>query len=106
MNNQSVLLNWEKVIDKLRRITMKKILLYGTSRYEPRSKLFDFWMCFSDVHRKTLRLEKLTKDASAGDMAAELKLIDDYKDIANYAIMAVQILEGDEDGIRTDCSSR
>ena len=100
MTNQEVMLKWEAVIDKLRRVTMKKIQQYGTSRYDGHSDGFNLWMCFSDVYRKTLRLENLTVlTVDCEDHVARAKLIDDYKDIANYAIMAVQILEEKDDGV-------
>lgn len=68
-------------------IQESKCLLYGEKRYDPSlSAEFNRWMCFSDVFRKSVRLEQLTK---AGDDGELLKC---YTDLANYAIMAVQIL--------------
>jgi hypothetical protein len=76
----------------------RKAALYGWSRFDSHSEQFDYWMCFSDVHRKTLRLEQLTVGALSlppdeFNDRCKAKLLDDYKDIANYAIMAIIILE-------------
>jgi hypothetical protein len=78
----------------------QKAHLYGWSRFGPHSDQFNYWMCFSDIHRKTLRLEMLTEQAlrnSSTNINAREKLIDDYRDIANYAIMAIIILEEQND---------
>jgi len=100
-----IVTQWDDVITDLRNIFIEKIRLYGIGRYQKFGDEFNYWMCFSDVYRKTLRLEQLTIIAlsdiqqgacsySGSDVKeAQAKLIDDYKDIANYAIMAVQILE-------------
>jgi len=104
---------YREIQEELAEIFHYKIDQYGPSRYEKHSDQFNYWMCFSDVHRKTLRLEQLTitalSDIEQGSVAhgydvkiAKEKLISDYKDIANYAIMAVQILEERDDAIRTD----
>ena len=89
---QEVLNDYADVQLELFKLTQEKINQYGTSRYNNHSPLFNLWMCFSDVWRKVLRLEKLTHHAVQKDDEALDKLIDDYRDIANYATMAVQIL--------------
>lgn len=94
--------SFDQVTLELSEIANAKVRQYGNSRYEQHSDQFNYWMCFSDVHRKTLRLEELTRIAlleSEGRHIARKKLIDDYKDIANYAIMAVQILEESDDEV-------
>ena len=108
MNNDKhdVLHEFDTVICDLRCMVEDKLDQYGTSRYGGHSDAFNYWMCFSDIHRKILRLEALTSlacsvSANSKDIErAREKLIDDYKDIANYAIMAVQVLKkiGEEDG--------
>lgn len=92
------------VVKELERTTIQKLNQYGIDRYKQHNPVFHLWMCFSDVYRKMLRLERLTVHAADGSETAMKKLIDDYKDIANYAIMAVQILEK-QNGVRTDSSS-
>ena len=99
MNTSIVKKQYAEVIDELYDIFAAKIDQYGTDRYEGHDDQFNYWMCFSDIYRKTLRLKRLTeislfaKDALKERNEARAKLIDDYKDIANYAIMAIQILE-------------
>jgi len=98
--------------DELRSIFQKKIRQYGIGMYEAHSNQFKYWAAFFNIRRKTLRLERLT-ELALQDMKyhyqeveeARAKLIDDYKDIANYAIMAVQILEEKNDANRPDSNS-
>jgi hypothetical protein len=101
VNTAIVKKRWAEVTDDLFDTFCLKLDQYGASRYEQHSNQFNFWMCFSDIHRKTLRLEELTQQSLGDDPdgASRAKLIDDYKDIANYAIMAVQILEENEDEV-------
>ncbi len=88
------------VISELAKIFIEKNDLYGDSAFytgEPGSP-FKWWMRFSDVSRKFTRLEQLTIGATAippdelNEMA-KIKLIDDYKDLAIYAIIAVAVLD-------------
>ncbi len=80
----------QEYIDALQRLAAiheEKCLAYGEGRYDERlSQQFNRWMCFSDVYRKFIRLEQLTMDE------ADVDLLECYTDLANYAIMAVQIL--------------
>ena len=68
---------------------------YGDSAFEhdPGVSSFQLWMRLSDIRRKTTRLNSLTDLAARGDPNALDKLIDDYKDLAIYAIIAVAVLE-------------
>jgi len=88
-------------ITGLAEIFIEKQKQYGDSAFhigEPGSP-FKWWMRFSDVSRKFTRLERLTMLATdpeataAFRVAAKDKLIDDYKDLAIYAIIAVAVLE-------------
>jgi hypothetical protein len=83
----------QKISVELRDMLRDKLKQYGTNRYEAHNRDFNLWMAYCDVYRKFLRLEDLTRAASTGTESAVPKLIDDYKDLANYAIMAIQILE-------------
>lgn len=74
------------VLIQLTRIRDAKVAAYGTKRYEHHSEHFNRWMCFSDVFRKFIRLEKQTETATTEE------LIETYSDLANYAIMAIQLL--------------
>jgi len=77
-------------------IFVYKIEQYGIGMYENQTEAFKYWAAFFNVRRKTLRMEELTQQALGSEPeAARAKLISDYKDLANYAIMAVQILEED-----------
>lgn len=91
-------------IHALAKIFNSKNEQYGDSAFyigAPKSP-FKWWMRFSDVSRKYTRLEQLTQLA-AGPIRTEtervirgnarLKLIDDYRDLAIYAIIAVAVLE-------------
>jgi len=95
-----------QIAEGLRQMFCDKISQYGVGMYEEHSKQFRYWAAYFNIRRKTLRLERLTEGVlrvppdELNDMA-KAKLIDDYKDIANYAIMAVQILEN-KDEIRSD----
>lgn len=77
---------------------LKKNKQYGDSAFEnnPEVPSFQLWMRLSDVRRKTVRLDQLTSLAASGDSEALKKLIDDYKDLANYAVIAVAVLEKEE----------
>ena len=94
MSKADVKKRYGEIVDGLYSVFDWKLEQYGTGMYEDHSKSFRFWAAYFNIRRKTLRLERLTELAlSEGSGDIELKLIDDYKDIANYAIMAVQILE-------------
>lgn len=95
---------YESIISDLAEQRLAKIKLYGESRYEEKDEEFDLWMCFSDVHRKYIRLRQLTKLARQGDKEAINSLVDAYRDIANYGIMGIQIIEKYHEKITTDQS--
>jgi len=93
MNTALVKKRYSEISDELYDVLAAKLDQYGTGMYEDHSRQFRFWSAFFNVRRKTLRLERLTVLAVDGNVDAEAKLISDYKDLANYAIMAIQILE-------------
>jgi hypothetical protein len=86
---------FENVISGLRKIFKDKNAAYGNSAFEhdPGVSSFQLWMRLSDVRRKTTRLNQLTDCAARGNRDSLDKLIDDYKDLAIYAIIAVAVLE-------------
>ena len=86
---------FENVISGLREIFSEKNKQYGDSAFEKDTSVshFQLWMRLSDIRRKTTRLNQLTDLAARGDHDALIKLIDDYKDLAIYAIIAVAVLE-------------
>jgi hypothetical protein len=87
---------FEDVLTELQALFEKKNAQYGDSAFEDRPGIsnFQLWMRLSDVRRKTVRLDSLTDHAARGDRECLLKLIDDYKDLAVYAVIAVMVLEG------------
>lgn len=91
----SSLEQYEKVIEEIQVLFEHKNHLYGNSAFtnNPGVPSFQLWMRLSDVRRKSARLEDLTYHASQGSREALKKLISDYKDLANYAIIAVAVLE-------------
>jgi len=86
---------FENVISELREIFSSKNKQYGDSAFENDQTVshFQLWMRLSDIRRKTTRLNQLTDAAARGNHDALVKLIDDYKDLAIYAIIAVAVLE-------------
>ena len=101
---------YKQIQEELADIFLQKINQYGIGMYEEQSEQFRYWGAYFNIRRKTLRLHELTRrslfanDALVIRNEARDKLIDDYKDIANYAIMAVQILE-ERDEIRSDSNT-
>ena len=79
-------LEFEHAIAALAEIRLNKCGAYGERRYEVLDPEFNRWMCYSDVYRKFIRLEQQMKTGSVDE------LLETYRDLANYAIMAVQIL--------------
>jgi len=87
---------YDNAAGDIRDLFVKKNSLYGNSAFEASPDgitSFQLWMRLSDIRRKTTRLDQLTSLASQGDSVALDKLISDYKDLANYAIIAVAVLE-------------
>lgn len=87
---------FERLIDKLASMRLEKVIQYGEDRYHEDDLEFNLWMCYSDVYRKHIRLRQLTRDAAKGGEVSPA-LIDAYRDMANYAIMALQVLERKQD---------
>lgn len=90
---------------RLSQVFRAKIKQYGIGMYHGQTETFLYWAAYFNVRRKMLRLETLTetslfKSISIQDQeAARNKLISDYKDLANYAIMAIQTLEEHDDEV-------
>lgn len=79
---------YEETVAWLAAVRLDKCIAYGENRYNgDNSPEFNRWMCYSDVYRKFIRLEQQMKTGSTAD------LVETYSDLANYAIMAVQLLE-------------
>lgn len=92
MELDDVLKHHAKILDELAKETFTKVKQYGTDRYEEESEDVNQWMCFSDVYRKTIRLRQLTEDSVPISGGLD-KLRETYLELANYGIMAVQIID-------------
>lgn len=79
---------FEAVLDEMSSVRADKCGQYGETRYEHPEPDFNRWMCFSDVHRKYIRAEHQTKQR-----APSAALRETYLDLANYAAMAVQLID-------------
>lgn len=79
-------LEYLAVLKELTAIRNAKVASYGPKRYEPMDEELQRWLCYSDVYRKFIRLERQMR---LWDVEG---LLETYKDLANYAIMAVQLL--------------
>jgi hypothetical protein len=78
---------YEQVLDELARLRVKKVCLYGDRILnEPDAELAT-WLGFANIYRKYSRLLQLIRwcDREA--------LRDCYLDLANYAIMGIQLLD-------------
>ena len=82
---------YEELLDELATIRLQKVIAYGEARYKEQSCEFNMWMCYCDVYRKFIRLESLLNVSKDSAPNPEL-LRDTYMDLANYALMAVQVL--------------
>lgn len=85
---------YENVIAQLAEVRLRKCIEYGERRYRVDDPEFNRWMCYSDVYRKFIRLEKQMADVDPqAPSLGIVNLLETYRDLANYAIMAVQLLE-------------
>lgn len=85
---------YDQVCYDLRTLFQGKIHAYGTKRYDDELGLrFNLWMTYSDVYRKFIRLERQIEAVATTQQNDIQDLIETYQDLANYSIMAVQILE-------------
>ena len=87
-------LQYEALLSRIAKVRLDRAVEYGESRYEEKGREFNLWMIFSDVHRKYIRLRQLTNSVIDGEnKSAREALYDTYLDLANYAIMGMQILD-------------
>ncbi len=52
-------IRYEEILRDLSEQRLEKVRQYGESRYEEEDEEFNLWMCFSDIHRKFIRLKQL-----------------------------------------------
>ena len=84
---------YEEVIEELSEIRKAKIISYGEDRYSKEEGYdFDMMMVYSDIYRKYIRLKQLIKNNISRNTDGE-SLRDAFADLANYAIMGIQIYD-------------
>jgi hypothetical protein len=92
-SNSPTHLHYECILKGIAEIREEKVRLYGESAYNGTDPDEDCLERMLDIKRKFCRLQQLTRLLRAGDLTALPLLVDAYRDIANYAVMGVQILE-------------
>ena len=83
-------IDYERVLNELADMRLEKVIQYGEDRYAEDDLSVNMLMCYSDIYRKHIRLKKLSFNFENPDIES---LLDTYRDLANYAVMAIQILE-------------
>ncbi len=86
-------IEYENVVNQMAILRLNKVKDFGEDRYKIDDMEFQLWMMYCDAWRKFIRLKKLTKDSIDGDPNAIKKLRQDMMDMANYGIMAVQLID-------------
>jgi hypothetical protein len=85
---------YENILDELAEIRRAKVLAYGEDRYEDPDVESRMALAYADIYRKFIRIKNMVTrgiyDAPDGETLREA-----FMDLANYAIMGVQLL-GDE----------
>jgi len=78
--------------DRLLTLLIHKMMVYGNDRFRDHDLEFDAWVSFTDVYRKFIRCENMTRAiAHRGDKDEELMdtALDTYSDLANYAMISL-----------------
>lgn len=87
---------YEEIIDEIATIRMNKVLSYGEDRYtdEPTDQEHHLFITYSDIYRKYIRIKEFfTKGLSVLKAKDGESLRDAFLDLANYAIMGVQLYD-------------
>lgn len=87
----------ESLADGLLAIRVSKVAAYGDSRYEVSDPLFDLTMCYSDIHRKTLRLKEILFNSEGVRSRLAMpgvseSVLDGAVDLAGYSLMLLHII--------------
>lgn len=87
--------DYERIIDELATIRMDKVISYGEDRYKDPDPEHRLLITYSDIYRKFIRLKEqmLRREPSADGES----LRDNLLDLANYALMGVQLLDEPKD---------
>lgn len=81
---------YERLVDELATIRMRKVQSYGEARYEDPDKDHQRTINYADIHRKYIRLKELMYRQSVATDGEGLR--DTLLDLANYCLMSVQTL--------------
>ncbi|MFA5604162.1 MAG: hypothetical protein WDA12_04880 [Bacilli bacterium] len=86
---------YEEIVEGMASLRLEKVKLYGESRYELNDAMLDRKLCFSDIHRKYIRIKTAMVDESSDSVGEETRdsLLDSLLDMANYSLMAIQVLK-------------
>jgi hypothetical protein len=87
---------YEGIIDEMANIRLNKVMDYGEDRYKIDDLDFDMAMCYSDIWRKFIRIKNLIVN-KVKILNVQESIEDTLLDLANYCIMAVQILRSHND---------
>jgi len=78
---------FDRILEECRALRHRKVDQRGESRYQEKDSRRSKLLLYADLHRKFQRLERYLFYGSGGTQDLE----DDFKDLANYAIMGVQL---------------
>ena len=95
---------FEKIQKEMAELRKVKVAEYGEDRYYERNADIAILMIYSDVYRKYIRLKTQTLNCFSTDHSLDLdNLRESYLDLANYATMAVQIIDRIKKGEMGTC---
>ena len=87
-------LRYENIIDDIATLRLKKIYQYGEDVYREDDDNILLLAPYFDVNRKYKRLKNIVMNLTKCKSIDGLELlIEQYKDLANYSIMGIQLLD-------------
>jgi hypothetical protein len=94
-NGQKFHQQFEDIFAELATLRIEKVKYYGESAYRMEDEVMSVFLRYSDILRKHVRLESLTKMVVQGKTTPKTygMLRDTYADFANYAMMGIQIID-------------
>lgn len=88
-----VLQSYDVVMQELRALTVEKIGTYGLNRYDPNDAVFNLVRTYFDCDRKLQRLRHMSMLAIKLNIVAPANFRREFRDLANYGIIGVQITD-------------
>lgn len=85
-------MDMEALLRVLAQIRFAKVQSYGESRYHVTDANFDLAMCYSDLHRKMIRLRERIFPTQPHSDAVKETILDTAVDLAGYSVMLLQII--------------